>query len=85
MKKLLTMRSHRWLSGRPGALKEDVEALPPFWRDHLELIEGFKHECHSLVIKLLVCFAIAMNLEPNYFARAHAADAGYGNQFRCKS
>lgn len=79
------MHSSRWLSGKPGALNENADALPPFWRDHIKLVETFKHDCHALIIKLLVCFAIAMGLpDRNFFAKEHAEDAGYGNQFRCK-
>ena len=75
-----------WLSGKPGSLKENLAALPPFWRSHVEEVEAFKHTCHGLIIKLLVCFALAMNLpDRNFFAKAHAEDAGEGNRFRSKS
>ena len=76
-------KASMWLSGRPGYLSESVEALPPYWRQHVDKIEAFKHSCHSLVIKLLRCFALAMDLpDQDYFAKAHAEDAGNGNQFR---
>lgn len=76
-------KASMWLSGRPGYLTSAAEALPPFWRDHLAKVEEFKHNCHELVIRLLVCFALAMDLpDRNFFAKAHAEDAGNGNQFR---
>lgn len=76
-------KASMWLSGKPGALRDATQALPPYWHEHIEQIEAFKHSCHELVIKLLVCFALAMELpDSNYFADAHAEDAGNGNQFR---
>lgn len=72
-----------WLSGPPGALDADLSSLPPYWHQQTQKIEAFKHECHGLVIKLLVCFALAMDLpDKNYFANAHKEDAGNGNGFR---
>ncbi|KAF2719321.1 Clavaminate synthase-like protein [Polychaeton citri CBS 116435] len=76
-------KASMWLSGKPGSLKDDLDSLPPFWRQHTDKIEAFKHGCHSLVIKLLICFALAMELpDRNHFAKAHAEDAGNGNKFR---
>ena len=76
-------KASMWLSGKPGYLNESTEALPPFWRQHLDKVEAFKHTCHGLVRKLLVCFALAMGLpDRDFFAKAHAEDAGNGNQFR---
>ena len=76
-------KASMWLSGRPGFLAESTNALPPFWRQYVEEVEVFKHSCHGLVTKLLVCFALAMDLpDRNFFAKAHAEDAGNGNQFR---
>ena len=76
-------KASMWLSGRPGFLAANTGALPPFWRQHIDEIEAFKHSCHGLVVKLLVCFALAMNLpDRNFFAKAHHEDAGNGNQFR---
>ena len=76
-------KASMWLSGQPGYLASASNDLPPFWREHVERIESFKHTCHDLIIKLLVCFAIAMDLpDKNFFAKAHAEDAGNGNQFR---
>ena len=73
----------RWLSGKSGSLEENIETLPPFWRPHINKIDAFKHDCHALVVKLLVCFALAMDLpDRNFFAKAHAEHAGDGNQFR---
>lgn len=72
-----------WFSGKPGSLKQSADALPPYWRQHLEKVELFKHTCHGLIIQLLVCFALAMDLpDRNFFANAHAEDAGDGTQFR---
>lgn len=72
-----------WLSGVPGALAANSNALPPFWRQHTDKIEAFKHKCHGLVLKLLVCFALAMGLpDRNFFADAHGEAAGNGNGFR---
>ena len=76
-------KASMWLSGKPGHLALAPDAMPPFWRQHVEKVEAFKHVCHDLIIKLLVCFAIAMDLpDRNFFANAHAEDAGNGNQFR---
>ncbi|KAL9079363.1 MAG: hypothetical protein Q9157_001750 [Trypethelium eluteriae] len=78
-------KASMWFSGKPGCLacKEGQEALPPYWRDKVDRIEAFKHICHDLVIKLLVCLALALDLpDRNYFAKAHAEDGGNGNQFR---
>lgn len=72
-----------WLSGLPGALRDNISSLPPYWHRHIDAIENFKHKCHGLVIKLLVCFAMAMNLpDKDYFASAHREDVGNGNGFR---
>ena len=74
-----------WFSGLPGTLasKQGQEAMPPYWREKAGKIEAFRHVCHALVIRLLVCFALALDLpDRNYFAKAHAEDAGDGNQFR---
>lgn len=79
-------KASMWLSGKPGQLQGSSEALPPFWHQHLGEIDAFKHACHDLVIKLLVCFALALDLpDRNFFAKAHAEDAGNGNQFRLLS
>lgn len=77
-------KASMWLSGKPGFLAAGgKDALPPFWREHIQTVERFKHACHGIVIKLLQCFALAMDLsDRNYFAKAHAEDAGNGNQFR---
>ena len=76
-------KASMWLSGRPGFLAGNFDALPPFWRPYAGKVERFKHSCHSLVIELLVCFALAMNLpDRDFFAKAHAEDAGNGNRFR---
>jgi isopenicillin N synthase-like dioxygenase len=71
-----------WFGGIPGCLK-DNEALPPFWHDHTDKVEAFKHKCHNLVLKLLTCFALAMDLpDRNFFAAAHQEDSGNGNSLR---
>ncbi|KAF8857813.1 Clavaminate synthase-like protein [Acephala macrosclerotiorum] len=58
-------------------------AAPPFWRNKAQKIEAFKHECHALVLKLLVCFGIAMNLpDCEFFAKAHKENTGKGNSLR---
>ena len=76
-------KASMWLSGKPGFLEQSLDALPPYWRQHVEEFEKFKHACHSLVIKLLVCFALAMDLpDKAFFAKAHAEDVGNGNRFR---
>lgn len=78
-------KASMWLSGKPDFLstKDGIEALPPFWRDKISQVEAFKHTCHGLIITLLQCFALAMDLpDRDYFAEAHAEDAGNGNQFR---
>ena len=47
--------------GVPGFLAKNKN-LHDFWHPHTDKIEDFKHKCHDLVLKLLVCFAIAMDL-----------------------
>jgi isopenicillin N synthase-like dioxygenase len=72
-----------WFGGIPGSLTTYKESLPPFWHQHTEKVEAFKHKCHGLIIKLLVCFALAMDLpDRNFFADAHLEDAGNGNALR---
>jgi isopenicillin N synthase-like dioxygenase len=72
-----------WFGGTPGALSENQNSLPPFWRQHIEPVEAFKHQCHTLIMKLLECFALALNLpDRNFFADAHREDAGDGNSLR---
>lgn len=79
-------KASMWLAGRPGQLAQNLDALPPYWHDHIAEVEAFKHACHALVIKLLVCFALAMDLpDRNFFAKAHAETQGDGNQFRILS
>jgi isopenicillin N synthase-like dioxygenase len=72
-----------WFGGLPGSLQKDIEALPPFWHAKIQKIEVFKRECHALVLKLLVCFAIAMDLpDIDFFAKAHRENTGKGNSLR---
>jgi len=72
-----------WFGGLPGSLERDPSAFPPFWLTKIQKIEAFKHECHALVLKLLVCFAIAMDLpDSEFFAKAHGEYTGKGNSFR---
>ncbi|CZR67586.1 uncharacterized protein PAC_17485 [Phialocephala subalpina] len=64
-----------WFGGLPGTLEKDLSAAPPFWRTKANKIEAFKHECHALVLKLLVCFGIAMDLpDREFFAKAHKGE-----------
>ena len=71
-----------WFGGLPGTIKNN-SGLPPFWYEHAEKVEAFKHMCHSLVVKLLVCFAVGMGLpDRNFFADAHLENAGKGNSLR---
>ncbi|KAE9369991.1 Clavaminate synthase-like protein [Stipitochalara longipes BDJ] len=71
-----------WFGGTPGSLK-DNQALPPFWHEHTEKVEAFKHRCHDLVLKLLTCFAIAMGLPDRaFFTKAHLEDSSNGNSLR---
>lgn len=74
-----------WLAGKPGFLSspEVHDSVPPFWRDKLDTVDAFKRSCHQLVLKLLVCFALALDLaDREFFAKAHGEDEGDGNQFR---
>lgn len=72
-----------WFGGKSGELKDNPQSLPPFWHGYEEKIEGFKHQCHSLILKLLVCFALAMELpDRNFFADKHKDDVGKGNSLR---
>lgn len=75
-------KASMWFSGRPGDLVHKTSSLPLFWRDHIEQVDAFKHECHKLVTQLLVWFAIAMDLPSDYFSAAHDEYAGNGTRFR---
>ncbi|KAK4544416.1 hypothetical protein LTR36_004307 [Oleoguttula mirabilis] len=79
-------KASMWLAGKPGQLQNSLDALPPFWHAHIDEVEAFKHACHALVVKLLVCFALAMELpDRNFFAKAHGEAEGDGNQLRILS
>jgi len=72
-----------WFGGASGTLSQNTTMLPPFWHDHTQKVEAFKHKCHELTIKLLECFALALNLpDRNFFSKAHREDSGEGNAFR---
>jgi isopenicillin N synthase-like dioxygenase len=74
-----------WFGGVPGSLlaAQNRDSLPPFWHEHAGKVEAFKHQCHGLVIKLLECFALALELpDRKFFAGAHKEDAGDGNSLR---
>lgn len=74
-----------WFGGPTGALhQEQIQTrLPPFWHEHTEKLEAFKHRCHNLVIQLLECFALALGLsDTGYFAKAHNPAVGKGNSLR---
>lgn len=69
-----------WFGGTPGTLGANQDTLPPFWREYTDRIDAFKHKCHDLVIKLLECFALALDLpDPKFFAKAHSESVGNGN------
>jgi isopenicillin N synthase-like dioxygenase len=71
-----------WFGGVPGSLT-DSAALPPFWHGHVGEVEAFKHQCHGLIMQLLVCFALAMDLpDANFFADAHKEDVPDGHALR---
>ncbi|KAJ9616668.1 hypothetical protein H2200_000387 [Cladophialophora chaetospira] len=72
-----------WFAGVPGALDDNRTMLPPFWHQHTQKVEAFKHQCHKLIIQLLECFAIALQLpDRKFFTNAHREDTGNGNTFR---
>ncbi len=72
-----------WFGGVPGSLESNADMLPPFWHQHAQKIETFKHQCHSLIISLLECFAMALQLpERDFFSNAHREDVGDGNSLR---
>jgi isopenicillin N synthase-like dioxygenase len=78
-------KASMWFGGPPGSLSlsQSQASLPPFWHPHVQEIQYFKSKCHELVLKLLVCFAIAMDLpDKNYFAAKHREDNERGNAFR---
>lgn len=78
-------KASMWFGGPPCSLSPDQyqASLPPFWHQHVEQIQEFKSKCHALVLKLLVCFAIAMDLpDRNYFADKHQESNSRGNQLR---
>ena len=77
-------KASMWLSGKPGFLAgKGREGLPPFWQQHLESVESFKHACHGLIIKLLQCFALAMDLpDRDYFGQS---PCGRRRQRECNS
>jgi isopenicillin N synthase-like dioxygenase len=72
-----------WFGGSPGTLAENDAMLPPFWHGHIDKIETFKHQCHELIIKLLECFALALQLpDKTFFTEAHKEDHREGNSLR---
>ena len=78
-------KASMWFGGPPGSLTPSQHGaeLPPFWHRHIEEIQAFKHKCHSLVLELLVCFALAMNLpDRDFFASKHREDNERGNALR---
>ncbi|KAG0646353.1 non sense mediated decay [Hyphodiscus hymeniophilus] len=76
-------KASMWFGGPPGSLDQYGLDLPPFWHDHVEEIQDFKHKCHSLVLHLLVCFALAMELpDKDFFASKHLEDNSRGNALR---
>ncbi|KIW70246.1 hypothetical protein PV04_02534 [Phialophora macrospora] len=69
--------------GPPGTLDDNKAMLPPFWHDHTRKVEAFKHQCHDLIIKLLECFALALDLpDRNFFATAHEETVSQDSSFR---
>lgn len=74
-------KASMWLTGKNGFLQNEAfDALPPFWREHINEVEAFKQACQELIMKLLVCFALAMELpDKDFFAKAHADN---DNRFR---
>ena len=72
-----------WFGGASGTLDQNTSELPPFWHDHTQEIEAFKHRCHELIIKILQCFATALNVPNSIFPfEAHREDHDEGNAFR---
>jgi isopenicillin N synthase-like dioxygenase len=72
-----------WFGGPPGTLDDNTAMLPPFWHDHTRRVEEFKHQCHALIIKLLECFALALDLpDRDFFATAHEETASQDNSLR---
>jgi len=60
----------------------ETASVPPYWYDHIETVENFRHTCHSLAMKLMRCFAISFGLEPDFFVNGHKEDAKPGSQLR---
>lgn len=76
-------KASMWFAGKAGFLAHNLPALPPFWHTYTAQIDDFKQKCHQLIMKLLVCFAIAMDLpDRDFFAKAHSEDIGNGNVLR---
>ncbi|EXJ61916.1 hypothetical protein A1O7_02347 [Cladophialophora yegresii CBS 114405] len=72
-----------WFGGPPGTLDNNKAMLPPFWHEYTRKLEAFKHECHALILKLLECFALALNLPVrNFFATAHDEATSQDNSLR---
>lgn len=74
-----------WFGGPTGALvnNKNTERLPPYWHAHTAKVEAFKLRCHTLVLQLLECFALALDLpDTAYFARAHDPAIAKGNSLR---
>ncbi|KIW28389.1 uncharacterized protein PV07_08057 [Cladophialophora immunda] len=72
-----------WFGGTPGTLDENLSMLPPFWHQHIQAVEDFKHQCHGLIIRLLECFALSLGLpDRKFFANAHRENVGDGNSLR---
>ena len=74
-----------WFGGPTGALNDERNAkyLPPYWHTHTAKLEAFKLRCHTLMLQLLECFALALDLpDAAYFAKAHDPSVAKVNSLR---
>jgi isopenicillin N synthase-like dioxygenase len=65
-----------FLCGKPGVVARRQELLPPFWRSRISQIERMKTGCHQIVMRILQCFAIALDMDDREeFSKPHARSA----------
>ena len=46
--------------------KEYQQKLPPIITSHWSEIQGFQQECHTVTMKVLTLFALALNVSPSW-------------------
>jgi hypothetical protein len=61
-------KASMYFGGVRNGYSPSTPSVPPLFYPHIETIETFRATCHQLAMKLLRCFAISFELDPDYFA-----------------